>query len=263
MAEVIVVVEAKADAEMATRLAERVLLDTVDWLDPELLPYCIQWRGLAENTPYSLWSGDLNKREKLDQIAQTLGLKKMPKTLGHSPDGPLQDYGAAARKAITLTRLLQDQRPEIQGVLLVIDLDIKSADRKVGLEQVRQEDSQQAAPLQIILGVANPKREAWVLNGFIPANKQEEEILETLKKELQFDPCVDAHRLRAPRIDPDQSRNIKKVLARLTQGSQNREQQCWEETSLDRLKEQGQNTGLTDYLGEVSQYLPKILVPSP
>lgn len=259
MAEVIVIVEARADAEIATKLAERVLLEAADWLEPELLPHLIQWRGLVENTPYSLWSSDLSKREKLNQIAQALGFKKMPKTLGHGLDGPLQDYGAAARKAVTLTRLLQDQRPEIKGVLLIIDLDVKSDDRKAGLEQVRREDLQNPQSLQIVLGVANPKREAWVLNGFLPVNPVEEKILATLTQELHFDPCLEAQRLRAPRSIPDQSRNIKKVVEQLTQGSQDRERQCWEETDLTMLKQRGLNTGLTEYLEDLAFRLPQVL----
>lgn len=39
-----------------------------------------------------------------------------------------------------------------------------------------------------------------------------------------------------------------------------REKQCWEETSLQVLRERGVHTGLTDYLEEVEERLAAIIV---
>jgi hypothetical protein len=55
MVEFIVIVEARADAELGTKLAERVFLETVEWLDSDQLPYYFQWRGLKEGTEFSCW----------------------------------------------------------------------------------------------------------------------------------------------------------------------------------------------------------------
>jgi hypothetical protein len=38
-----------------------------------------------------------------------------------------------------------------------------------------------------------------------------------------------------------------------------RQQQCWEETSLELLRERGIHTGLTDYIDEIEQRLTPIL----
>lgn len=38
-----------------------------------------------------------------------------------------------------------------------------------------------------------------------------------------------------------------------------REQQCWEETSLEHLRKRGIHTGLTDYLHEIEQRLTPII----
>lgn len=253
MAEVIVVVEDRSDAEIATKLAERVLVEVVDWLEPEQLPYCIQWRGFKENTPFSNWKTDV---KNADKIATEAGLR-MPKTRGHSAGSPLQPDGASARKAIILTQILQRKQPEIKAVLLIRDLDNQPM-RRAGLEQARQEMPKDL-PLQIILGMADPKREAWVLNGFIAQTQTEEQSLSEIQTKICFDPCEDAHKLRSLTTDSDQSRNIKKVLEQLTQNCYEREQKCWEDTPLDILRQRGSKTGLREYLAEVAEVSDKLL----
>lgn len=63
MDEFIVIVESSADAEIATKLAERILVEKVDWLEPEYLQYSFSWCGLQENTAHSCWK-DLTDVEK-------------------------------------------------------------------------------------------------------------------------------------------------------------------------------------------------------
>jgi hypothetical protein len=259
MIEIIVVAEDRADAEIATKLAERVLLETVNWLEPELISSYIQWRGFQEHSElqdhrrFSTWKTDV--KEKAEAIAQAVGLR-MPKIRGHGVKGPLKPDGAATRKAITLARLLQKKQPEIKAVLLIRDLD-NQPDRRIGLEQARQEEENSS--LEIILGTADPKREAWVLNGFITQSKIEEKIFLEIANKLSFDPCQEAHRLRSPNASADQSRNIKAVLDELTQDNYSRQQQCWEQTDLKLLKQQGKSTGLTEYLEELQDRLPKLM----
>ncbi|MCD8488200.1 MAG: hypothetical protein LRZ84_16035 [Desertifilum sp.] len=104
-------------------------------------------------------------------------------------------------------------------------------------------------------------REAWVLNGFIPHNQEEKQILEALKIELKFDPCIESHRLREKsKTGLNRNRNPKVVVEKLTSGNIEREQQCWEETSLAHLRDTGIHTGLADYIREVEQRLIKIIL---
>ena len=60
-------------------------------------------------------------------------------------------------------------------------------------------------------------------------------------------------------------RNPKVVLEELTaRNDELREQQCWQETSLELLRQRGKYTGLTDYLDEIEQRLiPVLLEQSP
>jgi hypothetical protein len=48
--EFIGIVESSADARTATKLAERVLVEKIDLLDPEMLQDHFQWSGLEAGT---------------------------------------------------------------------------------------------------------------------------------------------------------------------------------------------------------------------
>ena len=249
--EFIVIVESGADARTATKLAERILVEKVDWLDDDHLQYCFQWSGLQNGTQYSDWS-NVNK---IIEAAKALGYKPA-RFLGHPRDGePYQEYGAKADKVLKLVRFLQKTR-QIRAILLLVDLDNKP-DRRKGFEQARSLHINRQPQLEIVIGTANPKREAWVLNGFIPSNQGEKQILQEIKTRLQFDPCTESHRLRSTSWEePDRIRNAKVVVEQLT-GRDNmiRQQQCWEETSLELLRERGIHTGLAAYICEVEQRL--------
>jgi hypothetical protein len=53
MIEFVVIVESNADARTATTLADRLFVDKIDWLDPEMLPHLYQWSGLKAGTDNS------------------------------------------------------------------------------------------------------------------------------------------------------------------------------------------------------------------
>lgn len=249
MTEVVVIVESRADAETATKLAERILIEKIDWLESENLKYLFKWSGLEAETEYSCWK---DTRDIIER-AKEFGLR-VPKFLGHSKTGSLKADGAAALKILNLIRGLQKSR-EIKAVLLIRDLD-NQAERRQGIEQARSEHENRQPQIEIIIGTADRMREAWVLNGFIPMNSEENRILEQLKTKLTFDPCDEAHRLRSNAwAEPDRIRNPKVVVERLTGSDSSREQQCWEETDLEILRSRGANTGLTDYLNEVERLI--------
>jgi hypothetical protein len=251
MIEVVVIVESRADAITATKLAERVLVEKVDWLESESLQYLLKWSGLELGTEYSCWKDTNNiiDRAKEDGIP-------MPRFLGHGKTGVLKADGAAAMKILKLSKLLNHKKKrEILAVIFIRDLDNQS-DRKQGIEQARLEHIDDKSHMKIIIGIADKMREAWVLNGFIPIDSEEERILVEIKTKLSFDPCQEAHRLRD---EPGEDRNPKLVVKKLTGGDFIREQKCWEETDLGVLRSRGANTGLTEYLNEIEQRLISIL----
>jgi len=253
MIEVIVIVESQADAITATKLANRVLVEKVDWLEHEMLEHLIKWRGLDIGSAYSCWK-DIN--DIIDR-AKKSGVH-FPRFRSNRRTDTLKADGARAMKVLNLVRCLQKSQ-EINGILLIRDLDHQQ-ERRMGIEQARAEHVNIPPKLEIIIGTADRMREAWVLNGFVPINSGEKQALADLIDLLKFDPCEEAHRLRSiSKEEPDRIRNPKVVLEQLTDGDDNREQQCWEETALEILRARGRNTGLTDYLEEIENRLLVIL----
>lgn len=256
MLEFVVIVESSADARTATKLAERILVEKVDWLESDLLQNLFQWSGLELGTEHSYWR-DINN---IMQRAKESGLP-IPKFLGHSKSGALKADGAATIKILNLIRLLQlKNNRQVRAVLLIRDLD-NQPERREGIEQARAEHIDRQSKLEIVIGTADRMREAWALNGFIPFDQEEARILENIRNQLNFDPCEEAHRLRSTSWQgPECIRNPKVVLEELTGSNKLREQQCWEETSLELLQQRGRNTGLTAYLQEVEQRLIPVIL---
>jgi hypothetical protein len=249
MREFIVVVEDIADTRTATKLAERVLVEKVDWLEHEQLQYLFKWSGLEENTKHSCWKDIKSITERAKESGIKLSL-----TRGKG----IKADGAASIKILNLIRILQRNR-QIKAVLFIRDLD-NQPERREGIEQARLEHINRVPKLEIIIGMADRMLEAWVLNGFIPLNEKEKQSLVAIKKQLNFDPCEESHRLRSNSFEePERARNPKIVLAELTNDSRLREQQCWEDSSLELLQQRGSNTGLTAYLQEIEQRLIPII----
>ncbi|NEP45563.1 MAG: hypothetical protein F6K35_42655 [Okeania sp. SIO2H7] len=252
MNEFIVIVESSADARTATKLAERVLANKIDWLEPEMLQHLFVWSGLEENTEHSCWKDikSIIERAKESDI-------RIPKFLGGRKNGATKADGAATRKILNLVSSLQKKR-QIKGVIFIRDLD-NQPERKEGIEGARSEYSDRQPQLAIVIGTANRMREAWVLNGFVTANKLEKQTLEEIKTKLTFDPCEESHRLHSKKEEAERLKNAKVVLQKLTDGDFERERICWEETSLELLKTRGVSTGLTDYLNEIEERLVPII----
>lgn len=252
MSEFVVIVESRADSEIATKLAERILLEKIEWLDHdyEQLQYHFKWSGLKENTEYSRWIW-------LDDLIKFFSSEfNFPKIRSN---GKLKTDGQATRKVIKLISFLRYKlKRNIKAVIFIRDLD-NQPERRDDIEQARLE--QEDKSFKVIIGMADRMRESWVLNGFIPLSPTEERILQAIKDGLNFDPCKDAQKLRSNSFEhPDRERNPKVVVKSLTDDNRLREQQCWEETPLELLRQRGGNTGLTDYLNEIEERLAPIII---
>ncbi|BAZ51937.1 hypothetical protein NIES4103_45960 [Nostoc sp. NIES-4103] len=103
MIEFVVIVESGADSRTATKLAERILMEMVNWLEDDNIQYFFQWSGLEKQTQYSCWS---NVNKIIDDAKEKLNYKPS-RFLGHnSTNVPLKADGAAAIKVINLIRFL-------------------------------------------------------------------------------------------------------------------------------------------------------------
>ena len=250
MIEFVVIVESSADARTATKLAERILVEKIDWLEPEMLQHLVQWSGLEAGTENSCW-------KNIDDITKRLSDKFKIPTI--RSNGKFKSDGQSAYKIMKLISFLQyKQKRDIKAVIFMRDLD-NQPQRREHIEQARLEQIDRQPKLAIIIGTPYRMREAWVLNGFIPSNQEEERILQEITTELKFNPCEKSHRLRNSLTEPDRLRNPKVVVEKLTGGRMEREQQCWEETSLEYLRKNGVHTGLTAYIKEIEERLIPIM----
>jgi hypothetical protein len=234
--------EAAADARLGTALGDRVFAEEgPDWIEPDLLPSRRAWTGLAADTPFTKWT----------EVKRLSG----PRYIGHSPSGPRGSDYAMAHKALTQAARLGLGETEALAVILLRDCDA-SEDKRTGLYQAATEP--RFARLNVVVGVADKMREAWILAGFHPCGEEETERLDAVRAEIGLDPTRQPERLRAPQ--ETDSRHPKRVLRQLTAGDSEREVRCWFEPSLAQLRERGSNCGLAAFLDSLRDRLVPLLL---
>jgi hypothetical protein len=167
---VAVVHEAAADHQTATELADRVLVESINWLDDEIVIH------------QRIWMTESLTWKQIKQLALDAGII----AIGHFEGEPALPDAQAARRAI---RYLRKVFPDLDGVMLIRDQD-DQPERREGLEQARREHH---GALAIVIGLAVVERECWVLSGFDPKNIVETERLEAEKQKLGFDPRLESH----------------------------------------------------------------------
>jgi hypothetical protein len=238
-----VVCEARADRDTACGLADRVLLEEVSWLAPETLDSCRQWRGCDSTQPFLKWTEVKAEQER----------KGVKGIFGHFGGKAGLPDARAARLALLL--LAASEHPPA-AVLLMRDSD-GDAQRREGLEQARDfKINDKPWPFQVLIGVAEPKRECWVLAGFDPMSPAETTRLEESGRRLSFHPVREAHRLDAR--EHGAKNDAKRALEELTLGDMERERSCLMGTPLSRLEERGEHTGLAMYVKELRERLVPI-----
>jgi hypothetical protein len=235
-----VVHEAEADFHTATELADRVLTEAIGWLDEHLIAGQREWVAHAPEGQRLTWKA----------------IKKLADEIGIKPHGPFDgrsgvaDARAARRAILYLKAVFTD----LAAVVMIRDQD-DQPDRRIGLEQARAENH---GGLPIVVGLAVPEREAWVISGFEPQDAEETARLETERQALSFCPCERSHDLTAGK-DDQAARSPKRVLRRLCGDDWDRERRCWTSTSLVRLRERGGENGLAEYLQEVRDRLALLI----
>ena len=236
-----VVHEARADFETATELADRVLVDSIDWLEDAHLEHVRAW---IQKVGAATLTWKQIKRAALDAGIDAIGFFDGEPT---APDA------RAARRAVLYLRYAL---PDLAAVLLIRDRD-DQPERRTGLEQARQQEHP-ASSLRIVIGLAIVERENWVISGFEPQGEAETTRLDVVRRELGFDPRLRSHELTACKAD-NALRSPKRVLRALTVGDAERERRCWSETSLATLRSRGDDNGLGAFLDEVRDELASLI----
>ena len=154
-------------------------------------------------------------------------------------------------------RLLATVESPPSAVILTRDMD-RESQRREGFEQARSAEG--GWPFEVVIGVADTKRECWILAGYEPRDDAEQKLLARECQELGFDPRSGAEQLTAS--EKGARRDAKRVLDALTRGDQAREEACIEDTPLTVLEQRGAMTGLAAYLLEIGERLVPIFEPT-
>ncbi|AEI63124.1 hypothetical protein [Corallococcus macrosporus] len=236
-----VVCEAPADQQTACTIADRVISAEVDWVQPEFRDTFYRWSGVgaSPDVKFVRW-------QKVREESALLSIRPLFGRFGGEAGKP---DALMTRRALLLFASLK-RLPD--AVVLVRDSD-GDASRRDGLEQAR---SAYDWPFSVVIALAEPKREAWVLSGFEPKGHNEGTRLQRLKERLSVDPLIKSHELDASTHGA--KTDIKRALRELTQDDQLRELQCIEDSTLDLLKQRGAKNGLADFMKEVQERLVPI-----
>ncbi len=234
-----VVCEAPADLRTAAGITDRVTCDEIDWITPDVVDSYRRYRGIEMSEPFAKWSRMRAEASKRNVRAH-----------GHFRGEPGDHDAQAARKVLMM---MKGASCPPRAVLLIRDTD-NDERRITGMNQARNDGSWGFA---VIIGIAHPKRECWVLAGFEPKSPAETKRLRVLREELGFDPRTGAAGLtsksRGTRLD------AKRVLDVLLSGDVDREEDCWTQPELELLEARGKFTGLSGFLCELRERLSPLL----
>lgn len=235
-----VVCEADADFRVATELADRVLVESIDWLDDSSVASQREWIASSRGGRWLTWTS-------IKQLAREAGVRAH----GHFNGEPGSPDATAARRAL---EFLWKEFPDLNAVILIRDQDDQE-ERRAGLEQGR---NQETNGIPIVVGLAIVERESWAITGFEPQDAKEILLLDGLRQELGGDPRMCSQQLTACK-DDQARRSPKRVLRQLCADDRQRERQCWQVTPLNTLRDRGAENGLVDYLHEVRTRLAPLI----
>jgi len=244
-----VIAEAEPDRRQICEMVDRKVMDHApDWWGREQLEEEREYCGLIPETLFTRWT-ELRSLPSPEGALRRGGFIGFPKGKQRHYDYPL------ARKALNGCVLAS---PRIDAAILVRDMDQQPNERAESLEQACNEISPNA--LSVVLALPTAKREAWVLNGFDPRDRNEEKVLAVVRRELGYDPRMSPERLDA--MKHGAKHDAKRVLGILLgeDRDHDRELQCWQETPWTVLRERGKGSRLTDFLTDVKDRLvPRII----
>lgn len=235
-----VVHEGEADFHTATELADRVLIDAIEWLDENLIAVQREWLAQEAGGRRLTWKA-------IPQLARESGIRAQ----GHFDGEPGEADAAAARRVILY---LQATIPDLDAILLIRDQD-DQPERRIGLEQARRQNH---GGVVIVVGLSIVERECWVISGFDPQDEEEASRLQSERRTLGFNPCEQTHELTACKND-QAPRSPKRVLQQLCGGDLARERQCWANAPLELLRNRGIENGLAAYLHEIRNLLARLI----
>lgn len=232
-----VAAESGGDATRVTRLADRVVAET-----REPAP-------MGTPAPQVVWGG-IDGAAWLDiHLAWRLARARNLRIKGRfSGEAPVED--AESVRAVLL--LFAESDPQPRAVVVSRDVDGRPA-RIEGLEQAA---NSRVWPFEVLGALADPEIEAWCVAAFVPASKQENDALLSVRRRLGFDPTLYPERLTSG--SATQKKDAKRTLDELNAGGRDADERL-QDAPLTRLRERGQRCGLTRFIEQVETRLGPLL----
>ncbi len=234
--------EDKGHFSAVSHIIDDMLVASHGWLDG-VLEHCRSWRGLVDGEPWYKYDPD----DANDLRPSTINGRRIAPQ-GRILGEPLKPEAGMWRKILLL---FCHSEPRPQVVILVRDVDGFSrergkGDRRGGVQQVRDGFDW---PFEVVIALAEPEVEAWLVSGFVPTGSLEKERLNAVRRALSFDPTTESHRLTS---HPNDARtDSKRVLEQLCGTDEERRQACLSDHAM--LRERGAMNGLAIFLDEVEQ----------
>jgi len=241
-----IVYEAEADCQIGCDLADRVVVDCIDWLSeqPALLQFQREW--IIQH------QGILFRWDRIDDLGRGMNIRIRGYEDGEEK---FPDFKAAVRAV----RVIQNLFDDVDAIVLIRDVD-DEPERVDGLNQAKNRFDEGNRRFRVIVGAARTKRECWVLAGFHPVDDLENRLFDEEREYLGFDPTTSSHKLTAKNNEKEDKKSAKRVLRQLTRGDSLREEECWTQTPLELLKSKGKANGLAEYLVQVEEVLVPMIV---
>lgn len=239
----VVVCEAPSDRETIAMLADRVSCTEHPWLDG-IIDSMREWVGAAPGQAFVRWGKTLYRMCEERGVPRVHGLR----------------YSLGRRSALMALRLVLTLDRSPTAVILVHDSDGDYDEWHQSLEAARRDfcADEHSPGFDVVIGIAHPEREAWVLAGFEPRTPEEQARYDELRVELGFNPCEQGERLTSK--SEVHKKDAKGALDRLTGGDRDRELACLRETALATLMARGERIGLCAFLDEVRERLASYYV---
>ena len=232
--------ESLPDARLIEGLADRLLVEGIDWIEETAIADYRTWRGIATD-PY------LDIHGAWERARQRFG-----QSLYGSFQGEPKALEAQMYRAILFLFADEETPPSV----VVISRDVDGEDeRKTGFRQAIAEKREY--PFRCIIGaLADPEIEAWIIAAWSPEDDGKKKTLATVRKALGFDPTLKPEKLTSRKRND--KKDAKRVLDKLCERGR-RGQDRWRDAEIQRLRDRGQECGLAQFIYDVRNQLVPVL----
>lgn len=236
---IVVIAESDADRRHICALVDRKIRDHApDWWDERQIEHEREWCGLEPGTLFTPWA-------QLKRFKARAGALRSSGFIGFDGRTGERRYDYPATRIALMVCHLAEPRPD--AVVLVRDMDKDPKSRRASICAAEAE----FCSLRVVLALPEAKREAWVLNGFVPRDEGEQARYREVSEDFSFDLVMRAEELHAEKHGT--KRDAKRVLRALMPPE--REEACWMETPWAVLRANGEGSGQAEFLAAVKDRL--------